>query len=125
MAQFLVLARDTLARARDTNTMSPEEMQRILGKYMAWSTRLRQAGHLQGSNKLRDGEGRVLRRPAGKLAVTDGPFAESKEVLGGYWLIEAPSYAAVVELLKDHPHIELWPDASLEVREIHDFTPPR
>ena len=43
----------------------------------------------------------------------------------GYWLIEAPSYAAAVELLKDHPHIELWPDASLEVRQIHDFAPPR
>jgi len=122
MAQFLVLARDTGDPQREMSRMSPEEMQRIMGKYMAWTTRLRDAGHLQNSNKLRDGEGRVLRRAGGKVTVTDGPFIESKEVLGGYWLIEAADYAAALALLQDHPHIELWPNASLELRQIHDFT---
>jgi hypothetical protein len=122
MAQFLVLARDSGESRREMSRMSPEEMQRIMGKYMTWAARLREAGHLQSSNKLRDAEGRVLRRAGGKVTVTDGPFVESKEVLGGYWLIEAADYAAALELLKDHPHIELWPNASLELRQIHDFT---
>ena len=76
MAQFLVLARDSGESRREMSRMSPEEMQRIMGKYMAWAARLREAGHLQNSNKLRDDEGRVLRRPGGKLAITDGPFVE-------------------------------------------------
>ncbi|HUH83028.1 MAG TPA: YciI family protein [Stellaceae bacterium] len=122
MAQFLVLARDNGDPRREMGRMSPEEMQRIMGKYMTWSTRIRDAGHLLNSNKLRDGEGRVLRRAGGKVTVTDGPFVESKEVLGGYWLIEAADYAAALALLQDHPHIELWPNASLELRQVHDFT---
>jgi hypothetical protein len=122
MPQFLVLARDNGERAQKMAAMSPEEMQRIMGKYMAWTQRMRETGHLQGANKLRDGEGRVVRRGEGKLAVTDGPFAESKEVVGGYWLLEAPSYAAALELVKDHPHTELWPNTSLEIRQLHDYT---
>ena len=122
MPKYLVLARNTNEQRRD---MSAEEMQRVIAKYMAWSDRLRQAGRLANSNKLRDAEGRVLRRTGGRLAVTDGPFTESKEVLGGYWLVEAASYDDMIELLKDHPHLEYWPTGTLEIRQIHDFAPPR
>jgi hypothetical protein len=52
------------------------------------------------------------------MAVTDGPFAESKEVLGGFWLLEAASYEEVQGFLKDHPHLDA---GSLEVRQIHDM----
>ena len=115
MAKFLVLARDTGIRP----DMSPEEVQRIMEKYFAWTYGLRNAGKLHDTNKLSDGEGRVMRRSNGQLRVTDGPFAESNEVLGGYWMLEASDYAEAQRLLESHPHLEF---GTLEVREIADLT---
>ena len=53
-----------------------------------------------------------------RRVVTDGPFAESKEVLGGFWLLEAKSYEEVEGFLKDHPHLDA---GSLEVRQIEEM----
>jgi hypothetical protein len=47
--------------------------------------------------------------------VTDGPFSESREVLGGYYTIEADNYDAAVKLTMDHPHVEF---GTVEVREV-------
>ncbi len=96
MAKFLVLARDTGIRP----DMSPEEVQRIMEKYFAWTYGLRNSGKLHDTNKLSDGEGRVMRRSNGQLRVTDGPFAESNEVLGGYWMLEASDYAEAQRTLR-------------------------
>ena len=63
-------------------------------------------------------DGRVVRGSAGKMTVSDGPFAESKEVIGGFWLLEASSYEEVQAFLKDHPHLEA---GTLEVRQIRDM----
>jgi hypothetical protein len=52
------------------------------------------------------------------MTVTDGPYAESKEVLGGFWLLEAANYEEVQGFLKDHPHLDA---GSLEVRQIEDL----
>ena len=52
------------------------------------------------------------------MVVTDGPFAESKEVIGGFWLLEASSYDEVQAFLKSHPHLEV---GTLEVRQIWDM----
>jgi hypothetical protein len=53
--------------------------------------------------------------------VTDGPYTESKEVVGGYWLIEASAYDEVVDLLRAHPLLELG--GALEVRQIEQMGP--
>ena len=58
----------------------------------------------------------VVRRYYGKLTITDGPFSETKEVVGGYWMIDAADYDEAIELSRDCPHIEYG--ASLEVREV-------
>ncbi len=113
MAKFLVLARDPVPYP----DMSPEEIQRVIERYRAWSDGLRKAGRLLDSHKLRDEEGRVLRRRGGQLMVTDGPYIESKEVLGGYWLIEAAGYDEAVRLLSDSPHLEF---GTFEVRQIEE-----
>jgi hypothetical protein len=114
MAKFLVVARSTgVAYAN----RSPQEMQQVLQKYMAWAAGLRDAGRMLHAEKLRGG-GRVVRGSAGKMTVTDGPFAESKEVIGGFWLLEASSYDEVLAFLKDHPHLEA---GTLEVRQIEDL----
>jgi hypothetical protein len=62
-----------------------------------------------------DGEGRVLQKQNGKLSVIDGPFAEAKEVLGGFFVIEAANYDEAVEAAKTCPHMEF---GTIEVRQI-------
>jgi hypothetical protein len=68
-----------------------------------------------GGQKLMDGEGRVLQKQNGKLSVIDGPFAEAKEVLGGFFVIEAANYDEAVEAAKTCPHMEF---GTIEVRQI-------
>ena len=113
MASFMLIARDGPQHFAD---VSPEDMQRIIEKYVAWGTKLEEAGKKGAGSKLRDGEGKVLRGNGGKLTVTDGPFSETKEVVGGYWMIDAADYDEAIELARDCPHIEYG--ASLEIREV-------
>lgn len=96
--------------------MSPDEMQRIIARYQAWSAQVAQAGKLAGGEKLKDEGGRHLTAAQGKLVVRDGPFAEAKEVIGGYFLIEAADYDEAVRLSSDCPHLELG--GRIELREI-------
>ena len=114
MAKFLVLARGT---GQAYANRSPQEMQQVVQKYMAWTTGLREAGRMLHAERLK-GDGRVVRGAAGKMTVTDGPFAESKEVIGGFWLLEASSYDEVQAFLKDHPHLEA---GTLDVRQIWEM----
>lgn len=117
MPRFLVLARG----AGHDPRMSPEEMQKMIEKYRAWTERVARAGQLVHGEKLRSPEGRVVRRTGGELVVTDGPYVESKEFLGGFWIIEAPSYEATLALVRESPHLAF---GSLEVRQIEEM-PPR
>jgi hypothetical protein len=117
MSQFLLALYDNPA---DWVTLSPEEIQKAIEKYRAWSEKLRASGKLAGSNKLRDQSGRVMRGAGGRLRVTDGPFSETKEVLGGYFLIDAADYDEAVALCRDHPHLAYG--GTIEVREIDQLT---
>lgn len=110
MAQFLVLPRDTGDAFRD---LSPSEIQEIIQRYVAWGEKLKASGHYLAGAKLRDGEGRVLKGNGSAAVVTDGPYSETKEVIGGYWLIEAKDYDEATALAKRCPHLEF---GTLEVR---------
>ena len=94
---------------------SPEEIQQAIQKYEAWAGQLIQQGHLRGGDKLRDDGGRLVRAAAGQIIV-DGPFAETKETVGGYYLVEVPDYAAAVEIACTCPILAAG--GSVEVREI-------
>ena len=94
--------------------ISPEEMQKIVARYIAWRNDVAAKGHMLGGNKLRDGEGRVMRPAAGKVSVTDGPFAENKEVIAGFFHIQAESYDQAVEIARTCPHMEF---GTIEVRQ--------
>ena len=107
MPQYVLMLRDN----GFPEDISPEEIQAIIDRYRVWSEK---AG-TRGGQKLRDGEGRVLVKKEGGVAVTDGPYAESKEVIGGYFLIDAPDYDHALALAQDCPHLEF---GSIEVREI-------
>ncbi len=98
--------------------LSPEQMQNVIGEYMAWSAKVEKSGHLIQGEKLTDGEGRVL-RGGDKVSVTDGPYSEAKEVLGGFTVLKAKSYDEVQKLCKDHPHLKYG--GVIEIREIEEF----
>ncbi len=95
--------------------LSPEAIQAIIEKYMKWSEKTAKAGNLLSGEKLRDGQGRVLRGAGPKMTVKDGPFAETKEVVGGFYLVDAKNYDEAVQLSKDNPHLEF---GTIEIREI-------
>lgn len=100
--------------------MTRAEMQKAIEKYVAWGDRLRQAGRLVGSDKLTDEPGKVIRRAGASVRVTDGPYSETKEILGGHFTVQAASYDDAVALCDDCPHLEFG--GTIEVRQIDDMT---
>jgi hypothetical protein len=86
-----------------------------------FNKRLSDAGKLLSGDGLHpSSEGAIVsfRTPDKKAAVTDGPFPESKEVLGGYWIIQADSLAEAVDWASQVP---AWGSEQIEVRRIYDF----
>jgi hypothetical protein len=78
--------------------MTPEQQQQGVAAYAAYTEALRSAGALINANRLRpSATATTLRTVDGKTQVLDGPFAESKEQLGGYYLIEAPDLDAAMQ----------------------------
>jgi hypothetical protein len=77
--------------------MTPEQQKQGLAAYMAYSEALKQAGVLQGSNRLQPvATATTVRTVNGKTQVLDGPFADSKEQLGGYFLIDVADLDAAL-----------------------------
>jgi hypothetical protein len=110
MPQYLQLLYDNSANLR---SLSPDEMQKAMEKYMAWS----QKPFTKGGKRLGEDYGKIVRPHAGgKPRVTDGPYSEAKEVLGGFYIIEADNYDQAVELTTTHPHLEYG--GAIEVRHV-------
>lgn len=118
MPKYLMVARDPGNWSEQATGMSPAEMQAIIGRYQAWNERVAQQGKLLSGEKLKDGEGRLLTAERGAVRVLDGPHTASKEVIGGFWLLEAASYEEAVQLAQDSPHLEF---GSLELRAIEEL----
>ncbi len=95
--------------------MSPEDMQKAVEKFMAWGNKLRSSGVYLASHKLADDAGKVM-RGRGQVRTTDGPYSETKEVLGGYYLIKAANYNEAVERTRDCPGLEYG--GTVEVRQV-------
>jgi hypothetical protein len=112
MPQYMLLLHESATLSPD---ISATEIQAIIQRYKDWSGALAAKGHMRGGNKLQDGTGRTVRSTNGSVSVSDGPYAESKELVGGYFLIEAASYDEAVALSKDCPHLDF---GIIEVREI-------
>jgi hypothetical protein len=113
MAKFMLLLHD---RPEVFVKMSPQDMQHVIQKYVAWGKSLRAKKLLAESHKLTDDPGRVMRIKRGRTLTTDGPYAESKEVLGGYFIVNAKDYAAAEALAMDCPHLEYG--GAIEIRRV-------
>ena len=97
-----------------STSSSPEAMQANMGKWMAWIGKLKNAGKYVAGEPLLPG-GKLVSGPNGK-SVTDGPYTEGKEVVGGFFIINAKDIEEAVELSKECP--DLGHGSKVQVRQV-------
>ncbi len=112
MPQYMLLLHDSGTMPPD---LSPEDIQAIIQRYIDWRTKASANGRQIEGHKLRDGEGRLLQGKVGAPMITDGPYAEAKEIIGGVFLIAARDYNEAVKIASDCPHLEF---GTIEIREV-------
>jgi hypothetical protein len=108
MKDFMLLFRG----ASQQYDFSPEEMQSHMQKWFGWVNDLKQQNIYISGEPLVP-EGKTVKGK--KALVTDGPFAESKEIIGGFFIIKAASIEEATEIAKNSPDLPL--DGSVEIRE--------
>jgi hypothetical protein len=98
---------------------SKEQGEAIMGEYVAFTEDIRKSGHLLGGEALQPTQtATTVRVRNGKVSTTDGPFAETKEQLGGYYLVEAKDLNDAIQVAARIPGAK---DGSVEVRPIMSF----
>jgi hypothetical protein len=113
MPSFMLLLHQSPSKFQD---LSPEDIQKIIARYSAWRAELVRQNKLRGGEKLTNDGGRRLRIQGNQVSVTDGPYSEAAEVLGGYFTIEAANYDEAVAIARTCPHLTgtQW----IEVRQV-------
>ena len=98
------------------------EMEKVMGEYFAFGDGIKKSGHYVGGNALQPtNTATTVRVRNGKVSTTDGPFAETKEQLGGYYLIEAKDLNDAIQVAARIPGARM---GSVEVRPIREFQRP-
>ena len=101
-------------------SMSENERNVFVDKCFAYDDVLRKNGHFAGGEALQSARDAVtLRFQNGKVMVTDGPYAETKEQLGGILLLEAKDLNHAIQLMSKHPGVRGGP---FEIRPAADLT---
>jgi hypothetical protein len=114
--KYLCLIYDDEKKAE---SMSKEEADAFMGEYFAFTEGIKKSGHYLGGNALQPvSTATTVRNRGGKLSTTDGPFAETKEQLGGYYLIEARDLNDALQVAAKIPSVRI---GSIEVRPIQEF----
>ena len=105
------------------NALSKVELDALIADALAYDDVLRKSGHYIVSDALQSVQtATTLRTRDGKLAITDGPFAETKEQLGGFILIEAQDLNEAMRVAAKIPPGRI---GSIEVRPVWELTAPR
>ena len=98
-------------------SLPPEEIQADVARHMAWFEKHRE--HIVGGEELGfPREARTLRRRGGRVTVTDGPFLETKEILGGFVILEADDIEAALEMASEWPSLDL-PGGAVTVQPVY------
>jgi len=101
------------------DAMPPAESEAFLGEYFAFTDGVRASGHYRAGEALQPvATATTVRIRDGKLSTTDGPFAETKEQLGGFYLIEARDLNEAIQVAAKIPSARI---GSIEVRPVIDF----
>ena len=101
-------------------TMSDNERNGMMDECFAYDDVLRKDGHFAGGEALQSAQdAKTLRWKNGKVLVTDGPYAETKEQLGGILILEARDLNHAIELMSKHPGVKAGP---FEIRPAADLT---
>ena len=114
MANFLFVYRQV---PDNFGKMAPEEMQQHMQKWQTWLKEGFQKGWMVNAGDALKKEGRIVN---GKKVVTDGPFVEAKEVVGGFSIVQADTLDAAAELAKGCPCLLMG--GKVEVRPLEGFT---
>ena len=102
--------------------MPKAEQEQWYGEYFAFSEGIKQSGHYVGSNPLQPTRtATTVRVRNGKVSTTDGPFVETKEQLGGYYLIEARDLNDAIQVASKIPSAR---HGSIEVRPVLEIRQP-
>lgn len=111
--QYILLIYENEAEKK---TISKEEGQKIFAEYMAYTASIKQSGHMRGGEPLEPtSTATTVRLKGGKTVRTDGPFAETREQLGGFYVVEAKDLDEAVALAARLPAAKT---GSVEVRPI-------
>jgi len=101
------------------DSMSKSECDAIMEETVAYCEVLKKSGHLIGVEALESVQtAMTVQVRNGKLSVTDGPFAETKEQVGGYFLIDARDVNEVIQVALKFPSVRF---GTMEVRPVRDF----
>jgi hypothetical protein len=105
---------------KKVGTMSQSESDKFMGEYFAFTEDIRKSGHMVHGEALQPVQtATTLRVRNGKLSTTDGPFAETKEQLGGFYLIDAKDLNEAIQVASRIPSVRI---GSVEVRPVVDFS---
>lgn len=100
--------------------MSKTESEGMMGEYVAFTEDIKKSGHYVAGEALQPVQtATTIRQRAGKLSSTDGPFAETKEQLGGFYLIEAKDLDEAIRIASRIPSVRI---GSIEIRPVVDFS---
>jgi hypothetical protein len=103
-------------------TMPKDKADSMMGEYFAFTEGIKHSGHYIGGEALQPVHtATTVRLRNGKVSTTDGPFAETKEQLGGYYLIDAKDLNDAIQVASRIPSAKL---GSIEVRPIQEFNRP-
>lgn len=114
MPRFVLLLHH--ANSRELSNMTPAEMQAHVAEYGAWTKELAAAGKFSGGTKLTNEGGRIATNDGGRFYVTEGPYTEAKEIIGGIIAIEADDYDEAVALVRTCPHLHYG--NRIEIRQV-------
>ena len=113
--RYVMLIHNVPEATAEWETLSKEEQAADIEAHRVWFGRYGAEGRIVGGEELAAPElGRIVRRRSGRIVTTDGPFAEARETLGGFVIVEAPDMAAVETMAAEWPGLERW-NASIEI----------
>lgn len=117
MRYFIMLTGD--GEVGDWEKMSPEEQEAVMAQFNEFDTACKDRAGVEmvGGEALEDGStATTLRTTGGEMTITDGPFSEATEQIGGYFLIDAPDLDTMTDLCRSLPPYDI------EIRPVVDFS---